>query len=386
MPEPPRPQQTVLVAHASAELYGSDLQMLETVSAFQQAGWHVVVALPSTGPLIARLQERGVDTRIGRFPVLRQSALSPRGFTALAVEAARAQLKIRRLLNEVRPHLVYVNTTVIPWWITAAAAARIPVLCHVHEAEDTDNRAVLVALAAPLLLADGVVCISETAREATLSAIPRLRDRIYLVHNGVPDRPVDPVDPPESASPYRLALVGRLSPRKGCHIAIDAVVALRDQGRDVTLEVVGSTFEGYDWYEQELRKAAAPHRDAITFRGFVNPVWQVWDHAHTVLAPSLREPFGNAVVEAQLAQRPVVAVAAAGHLETVQDGISGLLCTPDSADMAAKVSWLMDHPEEARRIGRDARASARSKFSLSRYRQEIVAAAQATVQPRRARA
>lgn len=43
---------TVLIAHPSADLYGSDRVMLETVDALVAAGRRVVVTLPADGPLV----------------------------------------------------------------------------------------------------------------------------------------------------------------------------------------------------------------------------------------------------------------------------------------------------------------------------------------------
>lgn len=366
-------ERTVLFAHAGAELYGSDLQMLETVTAFVQDGRRVVVALPCDGPLVAEIAARGADVRIGPFPVIRRAFLSARGLADLSRAALRAHFAIRRLIRSERPQLVYVNTTVIPWWISAAKTAGVPVLCHLHEAENSDNRALLVALSSPLLLADGLIAISETAKQAAIDAIPLLASRVHLVHNGVPDRGTPPVAPP-GGSTYRLCVLGRLSPRKGVHLAVQAARLLAEQGRDIHLEVAGTPFAGYEWYEQELRASAAVAalQGRVEFTGYVSPSSIVWDRSDAVIAPSLREPFGNAVVEAQLARRPVVAVAAAGHLETVKDQVTGLHVQPDAEDIAAKLAWLMDHPSEATRIATSAREQARTDFSLERYRAHIL--------------
>ena len=368
---------TVLIAHAGAELYGSDLQLLETVTAFTEAGHRTVVVLPNGGPLVERLGERGATVRIVPFPVVRRKYLSPRGAAGLAVSAAKAHRTLLRLIRSEQAGLVFVNTTIIPWWLAAARHAGVPSICHVHEAEDKDNRAVLVALLSPLLLADAVISISQTATAAMLSAIPRLSGRIHLIHNGVPDRTSGPPVPPPGQEAFRACVLGRLSPRKGVHLALEAVQQLRAGGRNVLLEVAGSPFTGYEWYEEQLRaQAAAPGlAGAVTFSGYVTPSSLVWDRNDAVIAPSLREPFGTAVVEAQLAERPIVAVAAAGHLETVLDGRTGLLAQPDGADIAAKLATLMDDRELGRRLGQAARQRALEEFSPQRYRAQILALA-----------
>jgi hypothetical protein len=366
-----------MVANPGADVYGSDLQMLETVSALKGAGWRAVVALPGdgAGPLRERLAERGAEVLAWRFPVVRRSALTPAGFGRLAGTATRDQFGIVRLLRRVRPDVVLVNTNTIPWWISAAKLARVPVVCHVHEAEDSDRRAVLVGLNAPMLLADRLMVNSRTAQEAALSVLPALRSRIRLVYNGVPDRPTPVVPVPAAALPFRLAVVSRLSPRKGVDVAVRALEIVRAQGRDVRLEIAGSPFPGYEWYEEELRAlASTPVNDgAVTFTGYVNPVWPVLDRAHAAVFPSLREPFGNALVEAQLAGRPVIASAAAGHLETVEDGVTGLhVRVSDAEATAAAVIRLMDDPALAATLAENARRSAIERFSIERYGHDVL--------------
>jgi glycosyltransferase involved in cell wall biosynthesis len=369
-----RSVRTVLVANPGADIYGSDLQLLESVTALVQAGMRVVVAITEEGPLVARLQEREAEVRVGRFPVLRRAFATPAGIAKLAASAAAAMPRLVSLIRQVRPAAVYVNTTTLPWWLTAARLTRVPAVCHVHEAEEQDSRAVRLALTAPLLQAHRLILISRTALEATCADLSGLRDKAVLVHNGVPDRPTPPVPIPPADDGYRVAVVGRLSPRKAPDVALRAVAALRRTGRDVRIEIAGSAFPGYDWYTDELRALAAGDdlAGAVTFTGYADPIWSVLDHAHAVLAPSLREPFGNAVVEAQLSARPVIASAAAGHLETVEDGRTGIqVPVGDPGAMAEALGDLIDDPARAASLGATARTEALAQFGIERYRRQI---------------
>ena len=49
----------ILVAHPAADLYGSDLQLVEAVRALRAAGAAVRVVLPEAGPLHERLRRAG---------------------------------------------------------------------------------------------------------------------------------------------------------------------------------------------------------------------------------------------------------------------------------------------------------------------------------------
>src|SRR4051812_3593494 len=67
---------TVLVAHPSADVYGSDLQLLESLAGLLEAGNDVRVVLPSKGPLAERLPA-GVTLQLRDVPVLRKALLRP---------------------------------------------------------------------------------------------------------------------------------------------------------------------------------------------------------------------------------------------------------------------------------------------------------------------
>jgi glycosyltransferase involved in cell wall biosynthesis len=266
-----------------------------------------------------------------------------------------------------------VNTVTLPWWLLAARLAGRPAVCHLHEAETGENTLVLKGLLSPLRLARSVIVISRSTLDAMAAVIPALRDRAELIYNGVP-RPPEKPHPAARLGPIRSVVVGRLSPRKAPHLALEAVGRLRAQGYDITLEVVGTAFDGYEWYLADLeRRAGEPDlAGAVRFLGYASPVWPILASADVVLAPSLREPFGNAVVEAQLARRPVVATAALGHTESIVDGRTGLLVPAEDVDaMATAVARIIDDPQLAGRLADDSRESALRLFGTERYRAEV---------------
>lgn len=370
-PVPP----SVLIANPSPDVYGADLQMLESARALRSVGWQVSVALPYDGELAPRLRALGAEVTFVDFPVLRRANATPSGLITMALQALRALPRLLRAIRQVRPSVVYVNTVTLPWWILAARLARRPVLCHLHEAETGDRALVRRLLLAPLRLAHRVVVISRSVLEAMTETDQALAKRAVLIYNGVPEPPEGPKEAARR-TPLRLLVVGRLSPRKAPHLALETVGRLRQRGYPVVLEVAGTPFEGYEWYEAELRaRAEQPDlRGAVTFSGYRSPIWPTLAAADLVLAPSLREPFGNAVVEAQLALRPVVATNALGHTESIVPEETGLLVPPEDVDaLVESVARLLDDPDLARRMAVRAREVARERFGADRYAREIQA-------------
>lgn len=406
---------TVLLAHASAELYGSDLQLVETATGLVEAGATVVTALPQDGPLADRLRAAGSRVEIVDMPVLRKAQLSARGILGLARHSVRTAGPVLRLIRETRPQALLVNTVTIPAWLVLARLAGVAPVCHVHEAEADASLPVRIALNAPLLLARDVVVNSATARDVVVRAVPALRRRTRIVYNGVPGPVSSPVtispvmaddDAPASQGgapragagpaagttpaprtlheqwtlpagstedPSLVVLAGRLSPRKGTDVALEAVARLRREGRDVRLALCGSAFAGYEWFEEQLR-ARAGRQDlagAVDFAGYAD-VWEWFARADVVVVPSRVEPFGNVAVQALLAERPLVASRTQGLAEIVRDGETGLSVTPgDPVALAAAVADLLDDPELAGALAAAGRKDAENRFGADRYRRDM---------------
>ena len=365
---------SILIAHPSADVYGSDLQLLETVTGLVERGWRVVVVVPAAGPLVSRMRDRGADVRLHPFPVLRRAHASARGVAALAWAGGRFAVSGRRLIKAVSADTVLVNTVTIPWWIVAGRLAGVPTTCHVHEAATEDHAIIRSTMATPLLAASRVVVLSRAVLEATCRSVPGLRRRSRLVYNGVPGPSVEPAPPREHAGPYRLLVISRLSPGKSPDTAIRALALLRDRGTEATLDIAGTSFAGYEWYEQELHCLAAELgvSSAISWHGYVSPVWELLSSSDVVIAPSLREGFGNVVVEAQLAARPVIAAAVDGHLETVTHGQTGLLFPARDAEaLASGIQRICQDQALAVRLAQCGRKVALRRFSPERYRAEV---------------
>jgi GT2 family glycosyltransferase len=328
---------TVLVAHPGAELYGSDRVLLESVTALARDR-RVVVVLPQGGPLVAELEARGAVVETCAMPVLRKAALRPSGALRLAADACRGLLPAVRLVWRHGRGGVYVSTLTIPSWVVLSRLLRRPVLCHVHEAESTAPRPVRRAMAVGPLLADSVVVNSRYSLAVLADVAPAVRRRSTVVYNGVPG-PDDVVPAREQLTgPVRLLFIGRLSPRKGPQVAVAALAELVARGLDARLDLLGSVFDGYEWFAEELHDLVrdAGLTDRVEFLGFRSEIWPVLAASDVVLIPSVGdEPFGNTAVEAVLAARPLVVSAGSGLQEAADGYPSAQAVAPGEAGLWA---------------------------------------------------
>ncbi|AUZ86818.1 glycosyl transferase family 1 [Arthrobacter agilis] len=369
--------QKIVIAHPSADLYGSDRMMLETLEGLSTSGADVVVVVPNDGPLLARVSARHAVPVIVPSLVLRKSLLSARGVLSLVAGSAQSIVRISVFLARNRPDIVYVSTLSIPWWPIIARLAGCRVLVHIHEAEGHVRPIIRHLLALPLLFSSELIANSRYTVKVLGQSLPRTAARAQVVYNGVAG-PASVRRPREELSdPVRLIYFGRISHRKGVDVAIDAVAELRRRGRVARLDVVGAVFGGNEDYARELedRIQRTGLQDSVRMVGFREDVWASLDDADIVLIPArLDESFGNTVVEAMLAARPAVVSAMPGLLEA-GDGFGSVhFVEPDDVGrLASAIEAIVDDWARWSGLAVQDRLRAQEHHAPGKYRDEVVA-------------
>jgi len=140
--------------------------------------------------------------------------------------------------------------------------------------------------------------------------------------------------------------VGRLSEEKG-------VQTLLESWTDMTsvLRIIG---EGPLHDEARIQNRA--NVDLLGARTS-SEVMAAMSASEFLVTPSLcYEGFPMVIVEAFSCGLPVIASCLGAMAEIIEDGVTGLLFSPgDAQDLAAKVRWAFEHPEEMLRMGQNAR-------------------------------
>ena len=179
------------------------------------------------------------------------------------------------------------------------------------------------------------VSISNAQRDARLGL-----NCISTVYNGIDVDSYKFYAQPDE-SPY-LAFLGRLSPEKGPHLAIEIAKRtgwnLKMAGK---IDIVDREF-----YEQEL----APHIDGeqIQYLGEANHVQKntLMGGAIATLFPiTWREPFGLVMVESMAAGTPVIGMRLGSTPEVIAHGKTGFLC--DTVDECIAALHRIDEIDRA---------------------------------------
>ncbi len=155
--------------------------------------------------------------------------------------------------------------------------------------------------------------------------------------------------------------VGRLTKDKGVCELVEAYLELRKTIPEARLLLVGDPEEG-DALPAAVRERIG--REAgILCTGFVQDAADYY-HAMDVLAlPSYREGFGNVLLEANAAGKPVIAARATGATDAVVDGVTGMLVpVGDSGTLARALELLLNDRRMAEAMGSAGRERVRREF------------------------
>jgi glycosyltransferase involved in cell wall biosynthesis len=212
-------------------------------------------------------------------------------------------------------------------------------------------------------------------------------DKVTVVPCGVDLDLFSPGPPPafpSARATFRLLCLGRLVERKGVETVLQALSMLPD----AELVIAGGPgATDLDADPEAVRLAAIADRlgvaDRVAMIGGLDhsAVPDQVRRADVVVCTPWYEPFGIVPLEAAACGRPVVGSAVGGLLDTVDDGVTGLLVPPRDPDaLAAALRSLQADPARRRRLGRAARRRAEllygwpavGRSTLAAYRTIVV--------------
>ena len=217
---------------------------------------------------------------------------------------------------------------------------------------------------------DRIVCVAESVRRFFLEMKPAFlrlpAERLVTIYKGhdLTWYQKRPGDRGEFGIPPRAFIAGCVAnfrPRKGIDVLVDALALLPEE-LEVHLLLVGRMQER----KLERRIASSPMKERIHLTGFRQDAPQLMAACDVFVLPSLRrEGLARSAIESMAYGTPPIVTDCGGSPELVENGVSGIVVpAADPAAIAAALRWMVQHPEERRRMGEAARERIRTDFNV----------------------
>lgn len=401
MTDTPRPKVLIVAANASARMGGEAFLPLKYFQLLRQRGYPATLIAHSRnrGELIEALPNDAAhihfieDTRYHRLvwglgKRLPEAVRSPLiGNLVNQINEACQKRLIRDLVGKGLVDLIHQPIPVSPRAPSRIYGFGVPVvigpmngnMSYPEGYEDYESRASRFLIPAARALGRLVNILIPGKRRADVLLVANERTRAglpvpnpgraqVLVENGV-DLSVWSNDAPARTHPVpgvlKLVFMGRLVDWKAMDFSIEAVRLARQQGADVTLDILG---DGPERAALQAQAAADDLTDHIRFHGFrsQSDCADMLRASDALILNSLRECGGAVVLEAMSMGRPVIAADWGGPADYIDPGC-GILVPPaprqDFPDRLAHAIFdLANNPEKRHTMGEAGIKKIQSQF------------------------
>jgi glycogen synthase len=365
-----------------ARIYGLGRYVHDLTQAQVRRGHEVHVLTNSISGRDQDVEMHGTKIHRINFP---SPPMPPDGATQVMV----FNISLMERFLQVKAELGQVEVVVSHDWLTvmAAEALRTRLSCRwVHTMHDTvigktfgnltnEDKFVAHIERFGCHSADAIVAVSRFVLEELAGPYAAPRDRLSAVPAAVSEEWFQSVDPellPDLRSALAdpnerlIAYVGRLDNEKGVADLLQACAGVMRKHPRIRLAIAGKGGE-----EERLRSlvgslglSACTHFMGYVTGGALEALYKVAD---LLVCPSTYEPFGIVPLEGMINAVPVIASDVGGMSELVVHGRSGIKVPPGNPGaIESAISFILDRPEEGKRLGQAGRTRAREVFNWGR--------------------
>ncbi|AFD27135.1 glycosyltransferase family 4 protein [Deinococcus gobiensis] len=371
----------ILFVDQSGQLGGAELSLIDVAKYYSEGS---KVVLFEDGPFRNRLESLGISVKIISLSqdireIRRDSNKIPNIKSFLSIIKLVAQTTF-----EARKYDLIVPNTQKALMVCAIVGflTRKPVLWFLRDIMSSEhfsqNMRRIVKIVSNNLV-KLVIANSQASAQALLDQGGNL-NKVRVIHDGLDTKQI--ISQAGNGIPDLRSLLGisdeplvgvfsRLSPWKGQHILLES---LRDLP-GVHAIFVGDAIFGEKDYVEHLKNLVKDWdlEERVHFLGFREDVPALMRSVDIVLHTStVAEPLGRVIIEGMLSRRPVIATAAGGALEIVQNGYNGLLVPPDdSKELTESILRLLNDRELANEIAIAGFKHAKEKFDIENMIQNL---------------
>ncbi len=308
---------------------------------------HEVWVISHGGPLVRTLEEKGISHL--SWPVHKKNPLT----------IFRMSQRLRHLIQKEKIDIVHARSRV-PAWITYFACHKIKTkwvtTCHGYYRAHFGSRA--------MGWADKIIVATQIIKTHMTQDFNVPQEKITLIPRGV-DLDTFTFIPPSPPMTPTIGMIGRLTPLKGHKDFLEALALLKKQNKSFKTKIIGEAKDPF--YLKELldltQKLGLSQN--VEFLGHQENIPNFLKQMHLLVLPTTYpEAFGRVIIEAQAVGVPVVATRVGGIQEVIDDGQTGILCTPHHPlDLAKAMTKILENPSLAQALVQKARKKVEAQYS-----------------------
>ena len=170
----------------------------------------------------------------------------------------------------------------------------------------------------------------------------------------------------------KFLLIARLLGDKGIREYVKAANIIKQHYPDAVFQLVGPEDPSPDGITfQELAKLNNDR--AVDYFGATNDVRPYIEGCNIFVLPSYHEGLPRTVLEAMATGRPILTTDVPGCRETVINGENGWLVEKANVEqLAEKMIWFIENPNEWQRMAEASRAMVEDKFDVHKVNKELM--------------
>lgn len=256
------------------------------------------------------------------------------------------------------------------WWLREFFGFTFSLTVHANDVLVVDD--FQIGLPEIFASASAIIAVSDHFAEHLRDHFPSAAGRVHRVYNGI-----DPSEfqPARFADPPLILSIGRLVAIKGFDLLIEACAIMRE--RDFRCEIIGD-----GPLRDELAALISRHDlgDRVQLRGAQSQAEIRARLAEASLfalpcrvdAKGGRDNLPTVFMEAMAAGLPIISTDIGGVREMVVDGVTGqLVPIEDARSLANAICRLLDHRDEAQRLGAAGRERCAKMFAIENSVREL---------------
>lgn len=358
-------------------IFGQQHTLLSILDETTARGHECVIGVTSEGVFVEKLRRCNHEVLMLPYPEKLSSyggeIYRYKGVEKLKCYGQGVQYlwKLRKTLQQVRPHVIYCND--MRGLLTVGVAAKslgIPVV--IWDKLDKPH-GWLDQLQLPLV-SKNIVISQAVCAKYPLYQQKWFREKIVKITEGVDltkgGEGIGGTFPGEMDDIY-VAIVGSISERKGHDRLMNVWKDLLSKVPHLRLLVVGEASDEQEKaYQHQVYRSCG---DRVHFLGVRSDVVDIMKSIDLLVVPSRNEGMGMVIIEAMAAGKPVIGANTGGIPEVIVDGETGLLFEGDDGDqLVDNVVRLALDAELRIRMGEAGRDRVVKRFNRSTQMVEVV--------------